>query len=89
MITDGDRRAIEETAAKYGAKRVVLFGSSLSPDEESRDIDIGVDGVDDEVFFAFYGELLFLLSKPVDVVDISRKSRFTEMVEQEGLLLYA
>jgi predicted nucleotidyltransferase len=89
MITDGDRRTIEETAAKYGVKRVVLFGSSLSPDEESFDIAIGVDGLDDEVFFAFYGELLFLLSKPVDVVDISRKSRFTEMVEQEGLLLYA
>ena len=89
MITDADRRIIETTAAKYGAERVVLFGSSLSPDQESRDIDIGVAGLEDADFFTFYGELLLALSKPVDVVDISRKSRFTEMVEREGMLLHA
>jgi len=45
MITAKDRQIIEEMAAKYGAKRVVLFGSSLAPDRESRDIDIGVEGI--------------------------------------------
>ncbi len=89
MIADSDRRIIEKTAAKYGARRVVLFGSSLSPDKESRDIDLGVEGLEDKDFFAFYAELLFSLSKPVDIVDISRKSRFAEIVEREGLLIYA
>jgi predicted nucleotidyltransferase len=42
MIADRDRKIIEETAAKYHVKRVILFGSSVSPDKESRDIDIGV-----------------------------------------------
>jgi predicted nucleotidyltransferase len=41
MIADKDREIIQKTAAKYRAKRVILFGSSLSPDGESRDIDIG------------------------------------------------
>src|SRR5574337_465536 len=38
MIADKDRRIIEEIATKYHVKHVVLFGSSLSPDKESRDI---------------------------------------------------
>ncbi len=89
MIADEDRHIIKETAAKYHAKRVILFGSSLSADKESRDIDIGVEGLEDKVFFAFYGELICALSKPVDVVDLSIKSRFVELIEREGILLNA
>ncbi len=89
MIADRDRQIIEETAAKYHVKRVILFGSSLSPDKESRDIDIGVDGFEEKDFFAFYGELMCALSKPVDVVDLSTKSRFVELIQREGVPLYA
>lgn len=89
MIADKDREIIEKTAAKYRAKRVILFGSSLSPDRESRDIDIGVEGIDHKDFFTFYGELLCALSKPVDVIDLSTKSRFTELIRREGVPLYA
>jgi predicted nucleotidyltransferase len=88
MIADTDRRIIKETAARYGARRVVLFGSSLSPDREARDIDIGVEGIDGKDFFAFYGDLLCALSKPVDVVDLSVKSRFVELIEREGVPLH-
>ncbi len=89
MITDKDRHIIKETAAKYHARRVMLFGSSLSSDKESRDIDIGVEGLQEKDFFAFYGELICALSKPVDVVDLSEKSRFVELIEREGILLNA
>jgi uncharacterized protein len=88
MIADKDRQIIEETAAKYHAKRVVLFGSSLCPDGESRDIDIGVAGIEEKDFFAFYGELLCSLSKPVDVVDLSTESRLVDLIQREGLPLY-
>jgi uncharacterized protein len=89
MIADKDREIIEKTAVKYHAKRVILFGSSLVPGRESRDIDIGVEGIDDKDFFTFYGELLCALSKPVDVVDISTRSRFTDLIRREGVPLYA
>jgi predicted nucleotidyltransferase len=56
---------------------------------ESRDIDIGVEGIEEKDFFAFYGELMCALSKPIDVVDLSTKSRFTELIKQEGVPLYA
>jgi predicted nucleotidyltransferase len=89
MITDKDRQIIVKTAAKYHATQVVLFGSSLSLDSESRDIDIGVEGIEDKDFFTFYGDLLCALSKPVDVIDLSSKSRFVELIKQEGVHLYA
>jgi predicted nucleotidyltransferase len=89
MIADRDRQIIEETAAKYRVNRVILFGSSLSPDKESRDIDIGVEGLEEKDFFAFYGELMCALSKPVDVVDLSTKSRLVELIQREGIPLYA
>lgn len=79
---------IKEIAAKYRVKRVLLFGSSLSVDKESRDIDIGVEGIEEKDFFTFYGELLFALSKPVDVIDLSTKSRFVELIQGEGIPLY-
>jgi uncharacterized protein len=89
MITDKDKEIIVEIAVKYRAKRVLLFGSSLLPDKESRDIDIGVEGIEPKDFFACYGDLICALSKPVDVVDLSTESRFVELVKREGIPLYA
>ena len=89
MITDIDKKTIQQIATKYHVKRVVLFGSSLSPDRESRDIDIGVEGVDEGDFFSFYGDLLFALSKPIDVIDLSVRSRFVDLINREGIPLYA
>ena len=89
MITEKDRKTILDTARKYRATRVLLFGSTLSDSIESRDIDIAVDGVADKDFFAFYAELLCKLSKPVDIIDLSKKTKFVELVLKEGLSLYA
>ncbi len=88
MITDKDKDIIRKAAVKYGATRVILFGSSLAPDEEGCDIDIAVEGIPDRDFFAFYGELMCALSKPVDVIDLSGRSRFVELVKREGVPLH-
>ena len=89
MITDTDKKIIEQLARKYHAKRVVLFGSSLSPTQEYLDIDLAVEGIEEKDFYTFYGELLFALSKPVDIVDLSKKTRFIELILREGIPLYA
>jgi predicted nucleotidyltransferase len=89
MITDTDKNIIEQLARKYRAKRVVLFGSSLSSTQEYRDIDIAVEGIEEKDFYTFYGELLCALSKPVDVIDLSKKTRFIELILREGIPLYA
>ena len=88
MISDADMQVIKRVSRKYGVARVLLFGSALDSTEESRDIDIAVDGIADSDFYAFYGDLLCALSKPVDVVDLSSKTRFSEMVRQEGVVLH-
>jgi predicted nucleotidyltransferase len=89
MITDTDKKIIEQLARKYHAKRVVLFGSSLSPAREYRDIDIAVEGIKEKDFYTFYGELLCALSKPIDIIDLSKKTRFVELILREGIPLYA
>ena len=88
MITDTDKKIIQDISRRYHAKKVLLFGSSVDPKRESRDIDIAVEGVLAKDFFKYYGDLIFSLSKPVDVVDIKGKSKFISLILREGILLY-
>ncbi|MGH9782806.1 MAG: nucleotidyltransferase family protein [Terriglobia bacterium] len=87
MISEREQTIILKCAEKYSVSSVYLFGSSIRADVEPRDIDIGVK-VRPDLFFKFYGELIQQLPKPVDVVDLSKQSLFTDLVEQEGVRIY-
>jgi len=88
MITQADEQAIRSVCRKYGVKRALLFGSSLDTTREARDIDLAVEGVAPRDFFRFYGDLMFAVSKPVDVVDLSGRSKFLDLVRREGVPVY-
>ena len=88
MITEDDRKAIVEVAAGYAVGRVVLFGSSADPAHQGRDIDLAVEGLPPSEFFAFYGDLLFSVSKPVDLIDLSTDSEFARQIRSEGIPVY-
>ena len=88
MISETDKKIIREISRKYHVGRVLLFGSGMSPDKESRDIDLAVEGISAKDFFSFYGDLMLSLSKPVDVIDLSQKSKFVTIVREEGVPLY-
>jgi predicted nucleotidyltransferase len=88
MISEIDKKIIRELSEKYHIKRVLLFGSSLNPAKEGRDIDIGIEGIDPREFFDYYGDLLLKLSKPVDVIDLSIVSKFATLVKKEGVPIY-
>ncbi len=88
MIADADKKIIQDISRQYHAKKVVLFGSSADPKRESRDIDIAVEGVSPKDFFKYYGDLIFSLSKPIDVIDIKGRSKFISLILREGTLLY-
>jgi len=60
----------------------------LDRNSEYNDIDLAVKGIKPEVFFKFYGELLRSLSKPVDLVDLSKKSLFNQIIEEKGVKIY-
>ncbi len=88
MIEESDKKIICEISKKYDAKRVLIFGSSIVPERESRDIDIAVEGILPKDFYRYYGELIFSLSKPIDVIDISGTSKFIKLILEEGIPLY-
>ena len=88
MLSDRDRLKIQNIAKKYNATRIILFGSSCDPNADSNDIDLGVEGIVNSQFFKFYSELIFNLSKPVDIVDLNQKNSFNNIVLSEGQLIY-
>lgn len=87
MLTNRDREIIITCARKYAVDSVLLFGSTLA-DGESHDLDLAVRGGKREDFFKLHGELFRLLSKPVDLVDLSVRSRFTDLIESEGRRIF-
>jgi predicted nucleotidyltransferase len=88
MISEKDRIKIIELAKKYKVSSVYLFGSSLDINSEANDIDLGVKGIEPKLFFKFYGEILRLLSKSVDLVDLSEETLFNNIVEKNGVKIY-
>ena len=88
MINEREKGIITRCAKKYKVSSIYLFGSSLDIDSEPNDIDLAVKGIRPEIFFKFYGELLRSLSKPVDLVDLSRKSLFNRIIEEKGVKIY-
>jgi len=88
MISKQDKSTIIELATRYKVKRLFLFGSSASPSKTGKDIDLAVDGISPGDFFNFYGDLLFNLSKPVDLIDLTKDNKFTRLIRKEGIPLY-
>lgn len=89
MISPEDRTVIIELAKAYRAKRVLLFGSASAPTgNEARDIDLGVEGVSNSIYFRFYGDLIMSLSKPVDLVDLDSAGLFGKLARRDGVTLY-
>jgi len=88
MITEYEKDVILRYAKKYKVSSVLLFGSSIEREEGANDIDLGVKGIEQKLFFKFYAELVKHLSKPVDLVDLSQKSLFNDIVEETGVRIY-
>ena len=87
MISERDRVTILKYAKKYNIDTVILFGSCLDK-EDPGDIDIGIKGIEPEVFFKFYGELLLEIPKRIDLINLGKDNLFNRLVEKEGMKLY-
>lgn len=88
MISSEDKKIIISSAQKFAVKEVYLLGSSLDEEKKARDIDLAVKGISPISFFDFYGKLLRYLSKPVDLVDLSKESRLTKYIEKKAVKIY-
>jgi predicted nucleotidyltransferase len=87
MINEQEKEIIIRYAKKYKVSSVYLFGSALDQSEYN-DIDLAVNGIKPDLFFKFYGELLRNLPKPLDLIDLSEKSLFNQIIEKEGVKIY-
>jgi len=88
MISEQDKATIISIARQYDVGGVLLFGSSTDPNRQANDIDLAVEDIAPENFFSFYGDLLFALCKPVDLIDLSNDTKFNRLVYREGIRLY-
>jgi len=88
MITEKEKEIILQCAKKYDVSSIFLFGSSIEKGRESNDIDLGVKGIKPKLFFKFYAELFKYLPKSVDIVDLSKKSLFNDIIEETGIKIY-
>ena len=87
MINEEEKKIIIRYAKKYNVSKVYLFGSSLDQSEYN-DIDLAISGIEPSLFFKFYGELLRNLYKPVDLIDLSEKSLFNQLIENNSVKIY-
>ncbi len=88
MITAQEKSAIVRLAAEFSARKIMLFGSSAREGGAGRDIDLAVSGIEPHMFVRFYSDLMWALSRPVDVVDLDKDSLFTRIIRREGIVLY-
>ncbi len=90
MIQAEELNKAVEIARKYEVGKLYLIGSALHKEpDEIRDYDFGVKDVPAGNFFKFYGELLRVMSKNVDLIDLSGKlTKFKSIILREGKLIY-
>lgn len=83
-----DHEAIESIAREFQVKKVWLFGSVLDADAEAADIDLAVEGVPEGQFFKFFAKIMWALSKPVDMVDMSDDLPIVQIIRKTGKVIY-
>lgn len=85
-----DHSQIERAVAiakRYGATRLILFGSASENPARARDIDLACEGVLGWKLYELGAQLEQELRTPVDVVPLSPANRFTRLIEAQGKVL--
>ena len=90
MIPEDELEKAIMIAKKYEVGELYLIGSSLYKEhEEIADYDFAVKDAPAGKFFRFYGELLRVMSRNVDLIDLSGKvAKFKNIILREGKLAY-
>lgn len=89
MVSEEDKSTILDIARRYNVRGVLLFGSCADPKHQANDIDLAVEGIEPAQFFSFYGDLLFALSKPVDLIDLANDTKFKRLIAREEIRIYS
>ena len=88
MLPKEEKEKIIGLAKQYNASRVLLFGSALRNYEAANDLDLAIEGVAPSDFFRIYADLIAALPKRIDLIDLSKKSRFNDLIQHNAIVLY-
>jgi len=73
---------------RFGARRIVLFGSAADSPETARDLDLAVEGLPAHRLLDACLALERELRVPFDLVRLERRDGFAELVVGAGRVLY-
>jgi predicted nucleotidyltransferase len=73
-----------ELARRFGAKRLLVFGSAANPDREARDVDFACEGVPGWQLYHLGAALEESLKMPIDLIPLDEPSDFVRMIESTG-----
>jgi predicted nucleotidyltransferase len=80
---------IVSISKKFGAKKVLLFGSCLEDIASAQDIDIAVSGIKPREFFKYYGKVSMALDDEVDIVDLDDiREHLYKRILSKGRVIY-
>lgn len=82
-VTDEHIETAKSIARRYGATRMVVFGSAVENPQDARDLDLAIEGVEGWTIWELAGQIERALDIPVDVIPLD-PSPFTELVEKYG-----
>ncbi|MGO9203961.1 MAG: nucleotidyltransferase family protein [Limisphaerales bacterium] len=74
-------------ARKFGAKRLLLFGSALDNPAAARDLDLACEGVPGWKLFELASALERTLGVPLDLVPLDSPTPFTRLIEKRARVL--
>ena len=74
-------------ARRFGATRLLLFGSALEHPATARDLDLACAGVPGWKLFELSSALEETLRVPLDLVALDRPSPFTRLIEKRARVL--
>ncbi len=75
-------------AHKFGAKKLILFGSVVESPGTARDLDIACDGVEGWKLFELGAQIEEEIGIPVDIIPLKPTTPFTRYIAKKGRVLY-
>ena len=87
MISNEDKYKLLEIAQKYIISKLYLFGSNLVIKETLQILIWQLTELPILFSLELYSELIFSLSKLVDLIDLKKKSLLNDMIKSEGTIL--
>lgn len=88
-IFENEVSKIVAISEKFGAKKVLLFGSCIENVEAAHDIDIAVSGIKPKDFFKYYSKVFLAVDDELDVVDLDdAREHIYKRILAKGKVIY-